>query len=135
MLIPSKSPKMMVAAGFLALSYLFANAATNDHQPKRTQASHTIERADHKGIKQKKRSDRHQRNFAKVKKTKLQALSRSLDRIQRRKACIEKATSMKEIRTCERTYPLRKVSKKRAALHHKKKHEKKMKKSSTTKKD
>ncbi|MRI83288.1 MAG: hypothetical protein C6I00_02610 [Nitratiruptor sp.] len=53
------------------------------------------------------------RNFETVKKEKLKRLTNRLETIQKRIACIKKAQRMKELRECERKYPLVKRSKRK----------------------
>ena len=68
------------------------------------------------------------KDFAKIKKEKIAKLEVKKATIEKRLSCIKKATSSKEIKVCEKKYPLVKRSKKMA------KKAKKLKKSKKSKK-
>ena len=52
------------------------------------------------------------KNIAKIKKEKIAKLTAKKETIEKRISCIKKAKSAKEIKTCEKKYPLVKRSKK-----------------------
>ncbi len=54
------------------------------------------------------------KDFAKIKKEKIAKLTAKKETIEKRLSCIKKATSTKEIKACEKKYPLVKRNKKSA---------------------
>ncbi len=61
------------------------------------------------------------RGFAHIKKERITKLERKRIMIEKRLSCIKKATSTKEIRACEKKYPLLKRNKKKKMMKNLKK--------------